>query len=160
MNRRKFVAASALIPSLGLFSGTVLAQDHKHHHGHKEAKDAVERELTKQEVQMMDSLAACLAKGEICVSHCIRQIAAGHHQLVECQSSVLNMTAVAESLRTIVGYGTADKPHRDALIRSVQMIMTACEKECDKHAKHHSECKECADACKSFSKSATALLKA
>lgn len=160
MNRRTFVASSIVLPTVGAMSLTAFAQDHDHHKNHKSGKHnkTVQRKISKQENALLDSLAACTRTGEICIAHCIRLIANGEHQMVDCQKSVLNMVALAEALHGVVAYGTAEKEHVTSLVKTAQMFMANCEKECLKHAKYHAECRECAEACQSFEASAKAFL--
>jgi Cys-rich four helix bundle protein (predicted Tat secretion target) len=68
----------------------------------------------------------------------------GDKSVAGCARSVSETLALCESLRKLVAQ---DSKHAKAVARIAMTACMDCEKECQKHAKLHKECRDCAAAC-------------
>jgi protein SCO1/2 len=87
---------------------------------------------------------ACVAKGEECFKHCLKQLNAGDTSLVDCVKTVSAMTPICQALGR---YAAINAKHIQELAALCHTVTSECEAECRIHADHHEACKACADAC-------------
>lgn len=142
------LGAGALASSL--LAGSAFAGEHAHtmdhgkHTGSKHAK-------------MIAALHECMRTGDTCISHCLMEFKAGDTAMADCAKVVLESGAFCAAHAKMVSLGSARMKEMCEL--SIK-ICGDCEKECRKHEKKHSSCKDCADACAACIKECKAFLKA
>ncbi len=98
---------------------------------------------------LIDTASACIKTGLICTSHCLDSLAMGDMSMAACAKSVDQMMSVCGSLAKLASMGS---PHLPEVARLAVAVCQDCEKECQKHAAEHMECKNCADACAACAK--------
>ena len=93
---------------------------------------------------LLQAVHDCHRAAQTCLNHCLESFAAGDTMLAACAKSIVAMTPICEAFAVQVANQTK---YLDELASVCRAACVDCEKECRKHAKHHSICKECADAC-------------
>ena len=100
--------------------------------------------LPEKTAEAIHSAASCKATGSICQAHCIELLGMGDKSLYECMKTVSEMMVLCESY-------IIHASQKSKLTKKVESVCIAaceaCKKECLKHAAHHKQCKDCADAC-------------
>ena len=142
MERRELLAGMGALAAT-LASANAMAQAAKggkaapaagHHHHHGSAKAEL----------LMDAVANCINKGEVCVSHCIMLMGDGDKSVAGCARTVSETLALCESLRKLAAQGS---PRAVEVAKIAMASCLDCEKECRKHEQKHAECRDCAKAC-------------
>ena len=87
MERRDFVkttAASALFMS----AGSAFAKGHKKHEHHKMGSVTIASTGFKKSrlEDVVEEALECIEAGNICVAHCVRELAKGHTMMAPCQA--------------------------------------------------------------------------
>ncbi len=154
VDRRSFMAFASDLAGTAVASNLMAKEDHSRHEMVKK------RVWSKTEKDLLTATAECESVGKICVSHCFDLISAGKTDMLACQKAVMNMLAVVEALHTTVSYGSASRSNLIMLTKACKSFCQLCKEECDKHAKHHSACKECAISCDKCVKACNTYLKA
>ena len=140
------LGAGALATSL--LAGNAFAGEHEHMHGHHTGS---------KNAKMVSVLHECMRTGDICINHCLMEFKAGDTAMADCAKVVLESGAFCAAHAKMVALGSARMKEMCEL--SIN-ICGDCEKECRKHEKKHSSCKDCADACAACIKECKAYLKA
>lgn len=142
-----------------LASASLLAHDHEH--DHKKTKKTSKKEAGTKPSPVpgsaLDAAAQCVVKGRICINMCLDFLGEGHQEMADCLRSVEETSALCEAfvkLAAIKAPGT--KKLTELCIESCER----CAAQCDKHADHHQECKDCADSCRTCIKEFKKLLAA
>jgi len=143
MDRREFVSALSTT-ALGVFAAQSAAAAENMPGEKPVAKRAVPKELKK----IADATAECLKTGSVCLAHCQSLLGAGDTSLAECQRTVMNMLATCDGMAKVASYNNADEADIKAFARVCALFCRACEKNCEPHISHHTECKACHDSCK------------
>lgn len=86
----------------------------------------------------------CIAKGDVCIAHCIALLASGDATMAGCLKTARDMHAVMHGLAAAAASGNRNLA---ALAKVALEFCKDCEAECRKHESHHASCKDCADAC-------------
>jgi protein SCO1 len=144
VNRRLLLGGS--VAALGIGVGALQhlqAQQHPNHRG-PAAKSHKRPEYHGRHGELVAAAQACLAKGEVCMRHCIAALSTGDTSLVDCLKTVTAMLPICQALER---YAIIDARHLRELSRLSTTVNTECEAECRRHADHHNACKDCADAC-------------
>ncbi len=102
-----------------------------------------------------EASAECLAKGEICLAHCIRLLSDGDQSMAECAKAVHAMLAICRAVGPIAA---ADSEHAAALAAICHAVCTSCAAACEPHSHHHAECAACFTACRASITAAEAVL--
>ena len=114
--------------------------------------------------KIKESITQCMEKGQACVDHCKKELAAGNTEMEKCYATVQAMMTLCDATKKL------------AELKSVQVrnilgvcigAVDDCRKACMEHQAHfamgmHLECKACAEACSNCGdtcKSASAVLK-
>ncbi|MBF0454410.1 MAG: four-helix bundle copper-binding protein [Magnetococcales bacterium] len=95
-------------------------------------------------VQLMQSAQNCLTAANICVNHCITLISQGDTSLRECLRTASEMIPSCNTLGQLASMNTK---HLKKYVEYCLVVCEECEQECRKHAGHHWQCKNCAEAC-------------
>jgi Cys-rich four helix bundle protein (predicted Tat secretion target) len=142
VTRRRVLAGAAGVTT-ALLAGRALAADDKggHDHGTKRYTPGVRN---KKQQALVAAVNACIAKGEVCLSHCMETFVQGDTTMSECADAVQQMLPVCRAMASL---GVYDSKHLPDLARACLGVCTDCEKICREHADHQKECKECAEAC-------------
>jgi len=136
-------SGSALAQSTkGAKAGSAPAAEH-HHHGSAKAE------------LLMDAVANCINKGEVCLAHCIMLMGSGDKSVAGCARTVSETLALCESLRKLAAQGS---PRAAEIAKIAMASCLDCEKECRKHEKKHAECRDCATACADCAKECKAFI--
>ena len=144
MNRRNLMTQSGAVVLAALSTAVVAADDpHAHHHAAASTYEG-----------LVLATADCSAKGQACVSHCIDLLGQGEKEMAACAKSVSQMLALCGALESLAIQQSGYVP---ALVKLAVESFQACEKECRKHEKKHTQCKDCADACANCIKQCKAL---
>jgi Cys-rich four helix bundle protein (predicted Tat secretion target) len=104
---------------------------------------------------LIDTASACIAKGEVCVAHCMDLIKGGDTAMVECMKTVSIMMPMCAAL---VRLAAMDAKRLKELTAVCKDVCADCEAECKKHAEKHAVCKACMDSCTACIKECKALL--
>ncbi len=126
-----------------LASGAVHSVDHSAHKmgdhaGHRHEDHAP------RHPKLVDAVNVCLDKGQRCIAHCLVAFTEGDVTLAECAKKAHEMEAICEAFSYLV---TANSVYTKDTAKVCRQACKDCEKECRKHEDHHTECKECAEAC-------------
>lgn len=104
---------------------------------------------------LIDSASDCIAKGEVCVAHCIELMKGGDTAMADCMKSVSIMMPMCAAL---VRLGALDAKRLKEFTAVCKNVCEDCEAECKKHAEKHVVCKDCMDSCTACIKECKALL--
>lgn len=141
MNRRNMMGASVALGAALLAQRAMAADDHAHHHhDHGGGKPAGPH----RHAALIASAGECLQTGQICLAECHRVLATGDKDMAACAATVTDMLATCDALLKLAA---ADSRHLPRLASLALAVCEDCEKECRKHEKMHSECRQCAEAC-------------
>jgi Cys-rich four helix bundle protein (predicted Tat secretion target) len=145
VNKRNLLTRSSAIV-LAALASNALSQDalHVHHH-----------HMGGTNQSLVATTTDCLVKGQICVDHCLDLLGQGEKDMAACAKSVSQMLALCGALQSLAIQQSSYVP---ALSKIVFDVCQACEKECRKHEKKHSQCKDCADACAACAKDCKAAV--
>ena len=134
-----------------LASGASHAESHAahkmdEHAGHKMGDHAGHRheDHAPRHPDLVDAVNTCLDKGQRCIAHCLVAFTEGDMSLAACAKKAHEMEAVCEALSYLV---TANSDYMKEQAKICSIACKDCEKECREHEDHHTECKECAEAC-------------
>ena len=134
ITRKKFLKASAGTAIAYSALNQLGAQDHSKH----------VKPLPQNTEKAIQSAADCIAAGEICKAHCIELLGMGDKKMYECIKSVSETITLCESFMVLA----SQKSPLTGKIKSLCIkACQICKDECMKHATHHKQCKDCADAC-------------
>jgi Cys-rich four helix bundle protein (predicted Tat secretion target) len=161
MERRDFLAKSA-IGVAGILAAKVAfaEEDHSAHNHGKEKKPVETRKMSKELKKSLEATFKCLQDAYACIAQCTNVLQSGDTSMADCQRTVLNMVTVCEAFTKLGTYNTADEKQIKALAALCSTICKECEKACEPHAKHHTECKNCMNSCKDCAKACDAYAKA
>lgn len=98
--------------------------------------------------------AACVSKGQVCLSHCLELLGNGDKEMGSCAQAVNPMLTLATALQDLANQQSKYLP---GLAKLAVEACQACEKECRKHEKMHAACKACADSCAELIKRGNAI---
>ena len=135
MNRRNLMTQTGAV-ALAALSTVAMAAEDPHAHHHHVSDNAYQG--------LISATADCGAKGQACVSHCLDLLGQGEKEMAACAKSVSQMLALCGALESLAIQQSGYVP---GLIKTALDSFQACEKECRKHEKKHTQCKDCADAC-------------
>jgi len=133
MDRREaFLGAGAL--AIGALASSARADDdpHAHHHG------------AGPHAAVAGAAGDCVAKGEVCLHHCLMLLGDGDRTMAACAKSVHAMLATSHALQSLA---SQDSSLTTAMAKVAVEACKACEDECRKHEDKHAACHECAEAC-------------
>ena len=141
VTRRSILAASAVGLSV-LAAGRTLAEDEHAHH--KQAAAGHDHGAPAKYQALVDAALKCVARGEVCVGHCLGMLSTGDTSLKDCMRSVQVMMPMCAVLARA---GALDASRLKDIAKVCLDVCEDCEKECKKHAEHHAACKACAESC-------------
>ncbi len=104
---------------------------------------------------IIEAASDCIAKGEVCVAHCLDLIKGGEPEMVDCMKSVQIMMPMCAALLRLAALDAKRLKHLASVCRDV---CADCEAECKKHAEKHAVCKACMESCTTCVKECKALL--
>ena len=131
MDRREMLGSVGAL-ALAALAVDAVAADHDHHnHGGKYQG-------------LIGTSGDCVRTGEACLSHCLDLLGKGDKEMAACAKSVNDLLAVCGALQRLA---TTESPLLPKYARLAGEFCEGCEKECRKHEKKHSQCKDCAEAC-------------
>jgi Cys-rich four helix bundle protein (predicted Tat secretion target) len=104
---------------------------------------------------VIDTASDCIAKGEVCVAHCLEMLKAGDTSLVDCMKSVSIMMPMCAALMRLAAL---DATRLKELAAVCKDVCSDCEAECKKHADKHAVCKACMESCTACIKECKALI--
>ncbi|MBK8017143.1 MAG: four-helix bundle copper-binding protein [Betaproteobacteria bacterium] len=146
MNRREMFGVAAAIAAMGAAS-VAGAGEHSHHHGGGNAEGP-------RYAALVAAAARCVAAGEICLNHCVRELGSGDTMLAECARRVNEMLALCGALRSVAAQ---NGEYVAALARIAGEMCRSCEEECRKHEDMHAQCRDCAESCAECRKECAAV---
>lgn len=137
-----------------LASGAVQAMDHSEHamgdhEGHRHEDHAPKHNDLLNEVNI------CVDKGQRCISHCLVSFREGDTSLAECAAKAHEMEAICTAFSYLV---TANSVYLKDYAKVCKAVCSDCADACREHADHHTECKECMQACEQVVKGLDKLL--
>jgi Cys-rich four helix bundle protein (predicted Tat secretion target) len=111
---------------------------------------------------LLEALAACTAKGQLCAAHCQVQLAAGAKEYARCAAATDDMLAVVAATQSLVARRSASAKKLAELCAAV---CKDCSTACLDHKAHwahnmHLECKVCMEACDHCTKACQAFVAA
>lgn len=110
-------------------------------HNHDESSESGSEGNLKKLIEVSND---CIAKGNICLDHCIDLIASDK-SMAACAKSVREMLAACNTLITLA---SSKSKHLKKYASVCIDICGACFVECKKHSKKHSQCRDCGLSCK------------
>lgn len=137
MERRDALKTVAAAVAGAISSSALAAGQHDHHH-HDHAG------MAKRNAALVAASADCLKTGEACLAHCLYLLGNGDKEMAACAQSVNELLASCTVLMKLAGQ---DSRYVPAFAKLAGEVCASCEKECRKHAKHHEECRACAESC-------------
>lgn len=142
MDRREILTnlglITAAVPAISLFTGEAFA-----------ASAAVSPQDA-----LIASASKCIETGLKCEKLCIETLSQGDKSMVEC------MTAIQQMLTMVRATAELAAQKSPMLTKMAGLCAAACEdcqKQCDKHAKHHDICAACSKACQDCIKACKAV---
>jgi Cys-rich four helix bundle protein (predicted Tat secretion target) len=145
MDRRTVFGLAAAAASLAALSGARADAPAEHHH-HHEAAPGIRA--------LFQSANACVAAAQLCQAHCQVLFASGDRSLADCSRSVDALVPVCQALAALAAQ---ESPFLPEYAKVAAGICRACEQQCRKHEKEHSQCRDCADACAACAKQCDAV---
>jgi Cys-rich four helix bundle protein (predicted Tat secretion target) len=156
MDRRQFVSAAAAGLVGALVENAIADDDHAHHSAKSNLPSS---KLDSGKVdKLRKETAQCLSAAQSCIGLCNRVAISGDASMADCQASVINLVSVVRGLNEILAWGTASDQEIKSLAAACSVFCADCSAECDKHASHHKECKQCKQACDSCKKACDAIV--
>ncbi|MEQ1666432.1 MAG: Csp1 family four helix bundle copper storage protein [Bdellovibrionales bacterium] len=149
MERRDFIKMGIMTSAAGAISSQFVGSNVAH-----------AAKTTNLPLTLEAALAHCLQTGNLCVAHCMNELALGNKEMGDCNKTVHDMLATCEAMLKLTSY-------KSDLAKSLAKICAqscdTCAEACKKHQAHwshgmHLVCKECYDACLECSKLCKALL--
>lgn len=146
LDRRSMLSAALA----GLASGAALATspahagEHDHHKAQDEHAGHAAHGAPAKYQALVDVALKCVARGEVCVSHCLGLLSTGDTSLKDCMRSVQLMMPMCAALARA---GALDAARLKDIAKVCLDVCEDCEKECKKHADHHAACKACMESC-------------
>ena len=144
MNKRELITSTSAVIVAAL-AGNASAQEDTHAHHH---------DTSVPNAALISATSNCVVKGQICVVHCLELLANGDKEMASCAKSASQMLTLCGALQSLAAQQSSYLP---ALAKTVMEACLACENECRKHDKKHSQCKDCGDACAACAKQCNAL---
>jgi Cys-rich four helix bundle protein (predicted Tat secretion target) len=117
------------------------ALPHLHHHADEPAQC---HEMPGGLDHLIRATSRCVSAADICLAHCLELLGQGDKTMAACARSVVETRAICDALRVLASQ-KSKATHQVAAVAAD--LCKACEAECRKHAEHHTQCKDCADAC-------------
>jgi len=136
MERREMLGTLGALALAGVAAHTTTAsaaEDHSHHHSGGAKYQP-----------LINATGDCVAKGEICLAHCLILMGDGDKSMAGCAKAVNQMLALCGALQKLAAQSA---PQTKALAKVALEACSECEKECKKHADKHAECKACRESC-------------
>jgi Cys-rich four helix bundle protein (predicted Tat secretion target) len=96
---------------------------------------------------LLDAALMCVNRGQACVDHCIKLLAAGDTSFKDCMGSVSTMLPMCTA---VAKFAVFDVSRLKEVVKICVDVCGDCELECRKHEHHHAQCKNCADSCAAF----------
>ena len=149
MDRRDFLAATALLGTAAL-AGAASATEHGAHHSAAAPADP-------RLARIAAAAAECVSIGDACVRHCVDLLAKGDTTLAGCLREVLQTSEICESLAALAHQAAGPSPRLVAYARACATYCRDCAAECKKHAEHHAVCRSCQEACERCAEACEAL---
>ena len=107
----------------------------------------------------LETVYACIVKGEACQAHCQSRLANGEKEFAHCHAAVTDMVEVCRATASLVARQSA---HAKEQVAACVAVCKECSAACLEHKAHfahgmHLECKACMEACDLTVKAASAL---
>ncbi|WP_411821437.1 four-helix bundle copper-binding protein [Leptospira sp. 'Mane'] len=144
MNRKQFVTNSAAIIATAGLVNHLFADDHKH-----DMPMTTSTTGKSKYAKVLMSAIHCKLAAEICLGHCITELAKGDKSLGDCAKSTRETIAACEAF---ISLASNNSPFTKKMASLCVEICEACAKDCKKHAEHHAVCKECYESCTTCAK--------
>lgn len=140
INRRDFNAAASSVAAPGMvaISDNAIADDTGDVHRHRRRHEPKHRDLVEAALE-------CVAKGQVCISHCLDLMATGYTSVAECAKSTSLMTPFCD---IFARFAIADAALLKDMAKICVSVCEHCEQACREHEEEHVECYECAEACR------------
>jgi Cys-rich four helix bundle protein (predicted Tat secretion target) len=108
------------------------------------AEDATPADGAARRQALVDAALDCVNRGSVCMTHCVTMLSNGDTSLKDCMRTISSLLPVCEALARMAAI---DARHlRDIALLAID-VCGDCEEQCRRHAHHHAQCKNCADAC-------------
>jgi len=146
MDRRDVIGLAAAAASLAAFSSTSRAEEAAEHHHHHEAPAGIKA--------LFQAAQACVGAAQLCQAHCQLLFVSGDRSLADCARSVDGLIPVCQALAALAAQESPFLPH---YAKAAAGICRACEQQCRKHEKEHTQCRDCAEACAACAKQCDAM---
>jgi Cys-rich four helix bundle protein (predicted Tat secretion target) len=104
---------------------------------------------------LADAAGACVAKGQVCVNHCLDVSSSGDKDFAACAKSASQMLALCTALQ---GLANQNSHHVPGLAKVAMAACNECEAQCKKHADKHEPCNACMESCRTCANECKALL--
>lgn len=131
-SRRKLLAGAGATLAMAATAPTMAAGGHHHHH------DSLDNGVVEASLH-------CLKTGQACLNHCMGEFKAGNAEMADCAASVQEMLAMCATMSQMA---SLESRHVKKVADACIAVCDDCIEACNRHAKKHQVCKDCAQACK------------
>ena len=138
LSRKNLIQSSAVALTTFATANSLFGQSHS---DHKMPTSSAKNKYSKA---MMAALHCTLA-ADICINHCINELAKGDKMLAACLKTASETKAACESF---IKLASMESSYTKKMATLCVEICKSCEAECKKHAEHHQTCKDCMESCK------------
>lgn len=108
---------------------------------------------------LIATASACIASGEACLAHCLRELGNGNKEMAKCGASVGQMLPLVKATLALAAQDSALLPKLAVVCADA---CKACKEACAEHKGHfghgmHLECKQCMEDCERCEKACRAV---
>lgn len=140
MNRRSFIASSAVVAGATALTATV-AQAQK---AASPAGGPAPAPAGNAHSDVVAATQKCLAAAYACREVCVATLAKGDTMMAACMRTVSDMIPLCDAVAQLAA---SKSKHLKKTVAACIDACVDCEAECKKHEKMHAECKACLEAC-------------
>lgn len=147
ISRKKILQNTALALGTMSLAKSILADEH-------DQKSIPKNSNKAKYAKALMAAIHCKLAAEICINHCITELAKGEKMMAGCMRTVSETKAACESF---ISLASLESEFTKKMANLCIEICKKCEAECKKHASHSQVCKDCMESCKSCIKEMQAI---
>lgn len=147
ITRKQILQNTALSLGTMAIANSIFGQEHDH-------KSMPKTNTKSKYAKAMMAAIHCKLATEICINHCITELAKGEKSMAACLKTASETKVACEAFITLAALESSSTKKMANLCIE---ICKNCEAECKKHSAHDQACKECLDCCKTCIKEMQAI---
>ncbi len=147
ITRKKILQNTGLTLGTMALANSIFSEEHDH-------KSMSKMNTKSKYSKAMMAALHCKLATEVCINHCIAELAKGEKSMAACLRTASETKAACEAFITLAALESSST--KKMAILCVE-ICKNCEAECKKHSEHHNFCKECLESCKTCIKEMQAI---